>query len=123
VADLEAIPPIEAPGGGQAVRARVYGCGGCDEGDLKPAVLEKYPPQVVKTLQSPLPVELDNVAAAGYLAQRDMLKVDALLIATPPAQTGGEIVWAPQSSAEAVSIMQVADTICGDKTPQICPPQ
>ena len=42
-ADARLVAPIEAPSGGEAVSAAVFGCGGCgDESKRRPAYLEKY---------------------------------------------------------------------------------
>lgn len=123
VASRDAIPPIQTPTGGEAVRARVYGCGSCSQADRKVAVLEKYPPKVVEELESPLPVDPESEQAAAHYARRDQLRIEALLIASPPAEPGGDIAWTPQEGPGAAAVMEAAEAVCGGAEVQICLPE
>jgi len=122
VLDRDSIPPVAIEGKGEAVRARVLGCGSCAEADRRIGLLEKYPAEVVKALRAPLPVDPASMEAQAYLAQRENLKVGALLVAAPPGEIGGRITWVSQDSPAAAEAQKASEEACGDRAVQICEP-
>lgn len=121
-ADRGAVPPF-AINGSTAVRARVYGCEGCGEGDRHVVVIEKYPDTVAEELRVPPPVDASGRDADAYTDRRDRLRVESLLIAAPPRTGGEQIVWMPLNSPAARAILDRLDDLCPGAVPEMCEPR
>jgi len=119
--DRSAVPPITVDES-MAVRARVYGCNGCGEGDRQVVIIEKYPDAAAEKLREPLPVSASSRDIEAYEGRRDRMRDELLLIAAPPQAPGGEIMWAPHTSPQAQTVRERVDDLCSDGAPQFCRP-
>lgn len=103
-ADSRLVPPIEAPSGGTAVSAVVFGCGGCnDESKWRVAYIEKY------TAEGKAGLERHHHALAGSPNDDDLhkqtmsLRQHGLLRSDPD-----QIDWQLASSAKGMALIRAA---------------
>jgi hypothetical protein len=120
-ADRGEVPPLTVDGS-TAVRARVYGCNGCGEGDRHVVVIEKYPDAVAEELRVPPPADDSSPEANAYTSRRERLRVEAMLIAAPPRTPGEQVAWTPLNSPQAQSILARLDDLCPGAVPEMCEP-
>lgn len=117
--DRQSVPPINADGS-TAVRARVYGCDGCGEGDRHVVVIEKYPDAAAEQLRQTLPADATQGEVDAFDARRSRLLDEALLIAAPPQTPGDDIIWTPHASPQAKDIRSRLDDLCPDSVAELC---
>ena len=104
-ASIESVAPIEAPSGGEGVRAFVYGCGDCE--DLQIAWLQKMTPRgkAQKEHQDKIMKE-EGIKGGGFMGP-DQYMFQQLI------SKGDKIRWLPTTIPEAHKIQQ-ADRNCPD---------
>lgn len=119
--DRSSVSPIDVDGS-MAVRARVYGCDGCGDGDRHVVVIEKYPDRVAAELRKPLPTGATQREVDAHDAQRSRMLDEALLIAAPPQALGDEIIWTPHASPQAKEIRSRLESLCPGATAELCEP-
>lgn len=103
VAEVDAIPPIAPPGGGDSkagVRAYVYSCGECTAEARFVGYVETYPDDVVEQVRQ-MP---DSVEAQD---ERDKLRAESRQVSSPDA-----IEWVAKSSDEGKQVVEKAMTKC-----------
>lgn len=110
--DVNAIPPVKAPSGGEGVLATVYMCGKCEPGaEPKIAFIETFTPEALALMQKAMDPSNPNPSAmAAAQAQR--------LIAAPSR----EPQWMTYDSPVASALMGFANNCPGQKA-EICLPK
>ena len=102
-------PPIEAPSGGEGVRAHVFACNNCDDkSDRFIAFLERYSDEGKKALE--------EGAASG---KDPMFRAQAMQYSEVRLEADTE--WTSGADMEAaMAIRQYQNTQCGDKPAKPC---
>lgn len=107
------LPPVQAPNGGEGVRAYVYSCATCDVQNQFTAYLETYPAEAKAKLKA-------AKASKNYNEAGEIMTATRQIAALP--ESGSEPEWFNAASPKAQSLMNQHRTKCGDAMPIVCDP-
>lgn len=111
------IAPVQAPEGGpdRGVRAYVYTCGACGEGERFIAYLEKYTNDAKSAVKAADPSQT-------YSAQTLTAIQQGTLIALPPESNNQDPQWVPSASSRGLQIVAAKQTQCDGQPARQCYP-
>jgi len=112
------IPPIEAPSGGEGVRAYVYACGRCTEARLQIGYLERFEPQAARAMELRDDPRLDE----GELLRLQQMIRGGTRVASPP-EPGSSPEWISFEDAKAQHLTQAYREMCDDGLARLCAPR
>ncbi len=111
----DAIGTIEAPSGGDGVRAFVYTCGECTQDELVVGYIQRLNDKAVEATR-----QLDQVEEERRQAMYGVIQQGTFVASKPEA--GAAPQWVSSTQPNGATIMQAFQSICKGKLALICTP-